>query len=129
MRNFYNETVKALYESGRTIEDVKYIIGMDFEGSYANADWDLFSKMAKQIEYNPIFKSEPVISPAIHIGGDKWYMYRTVVKGKECWQMCGLLNDSDEAEFDDPSELLNNYDFHNEKNNESYRFINLEEEE
>lgn len=124
MRNFYEETVVAIYEvAGKTIEDIKYITLGDFEYSLAYIDWDKFAEFAKQIEYNPTIEAEPVISPAIRIGGDNWYMFRTVVKGKERWDSIGL-NGNEKAIVEDPSDLINGYVKH--KDSKRYKFIDLE---
>lgn len=125
MRNFYDETVIALYEhAGRTQNDIEYVTLSDFEGKLTYLTFDKFADLANQIEYDPVVKGEPVISPSIRIGGKEWYLYRTIVEGKECWDSVGWTGKdaNDDAEIYDAFDLINNR-MQNRKESNRYKFI------
>lgn len=128
MRNFYDETVVAIYElAGKTISDIEYITMGDFENELTPIDWDTFVHLAKQLEYNPKLEGEPIVSPAIRIGGKNWYMFRTIKEGIECWSSIER-NDDDEGHVDmDPFDLINFY-LPRGENSDRYKFIDVEED-
>ena len=127
MRNFYDETVVAIYElAGKTISDIEYITMGDFENELTPIDWDTFVHLAKQLEYNPKLEGEPIVSPAIRIGGKNWYMFRTIKEGIECWS--SIERNDDEGHVDmDPFDLINFY-LPRGENSDRYKFIDVEED-
>lgn len=129
MKNFYDETVVAIYEfAGKTFKDIEYITMGDFENELTPIDWDTFVHLAKQLEYNPKLEGEPIVSPAIRIGGKNWYLFRTIKNGIECWSSIER-NDDDEGNVDmDPFDLINFYLPRGENNSERYKFIDVEED-
>lgn len=128
MKNFYNETVVAIYElAAKTNSDIEYITIGDFENKLTPIDWDTFANLANQLEYNPKVKGEPIVSPAIRIGGKNWYMFRTIKDGIECWSSIDSNDDEEEHVDLDPFNLIN-FDLPRGENSERYKFIDVEED-
>lgn len=127
MKNFYDETVVAIYElAGKTISDIEYITMGNFENDLTPIDWDTFAHLAKYLEYNPKVEGEPIVSPAIRIGGKNWYMFRTMKEGMECWSNIETTVDEEYADLD-PFDLINFY-LPRGENSERYKFIDVKED-
>lgn len=129
MRNFYDETVVAIYElAGKTISDIEYITMGNFENDLTPIDWDTFVHLAKQLEYNPKVEGEPIVYPAIRIGGKNWYLFRTIKNGIECWSSIETDYDEEHEHVDlDPFDLINFY-LPRSEDNERYKFIDVKED-
>lgn len=79
MTNLWEETLKELYNYGRTFNDVLFIQGDDFEISKDN-----FEEVAKKTNYDDGYGAQHVAKDLVLVG-EGWWIERYEYDGAEWW--------------------------------------------
>lgn len=78
--NLYEETMKVLKENGKSLNDIKFIRGDDFDITVDN-----FIEVAKKTDYNAGFGAAEVATD-LKIVGEDWFLQRREYVGSEWWE-------------------------------------------
>lgn len=78
--NLLDETVEFLEKYGKTLDDVLYIQGDDFEITRKN-----FETVARDTEYYSGFGAQHVATDLVLVG-DGWWIERAEYDGSEWWE-------------------------------------------
>lgn len=79
MTNLWKETIDVLEQHGKTLDDVRYIIGNGHEITLDN-----FREIAVPFDYHEGFGGAEVPED-LYIVGDDWWMQRGEYDGSEWW--------------------------------------------
>ena len=80
MANLWTETVEFLEKYGKTLDDVLYIQGDDFEITKKN-----FETVAKKTNYDGGYGAQHVATDLVLVGED-WWIERFEYDGAEWWE-------------------------------------------
>lgn len=80
MTNLWTETVEFLEKYDKTLDDVLYIQGDDFEITKEN-----FEKVAKKTDYDGGYGAQHVATDLVLVGED-WWIERHEYDGAEWWE-------------------------------------------
>ena len=84
--NLGRETIDKLKEHGKTIHDVQFVAGINWNTRTTYwQSWDDFLKEAISINYDDGYGSAE-IDPALVVVGDDWWLERAEYDGAEWWE-------------------------------------------
>lgn len=92
MTNLWTETVDFLEKYDKTLDDVLYIQGDDFEITKKN-----FETVAKDTEYDSGYGAQHVAKDLVLVGED-WWIERYEYDGSEWWEYKSIPTEIDKVE-------------------------------
>ena len=84
--NLYEETMIVLKEKGKSLNDIKFIKGDDFDITVDN-----FIEVAKKTDYDDGYGAAEV-AVDLKIVGEDWFLQRREYDGSEWWEYITIPN-------------------------------------